>query len=236
MAEKVGFITNVKPEWMDIGFQCKAAGKSKEEAKPIIEEALSATYKSKENVLKTRRILETVFLEEPTWILDSCVNNFTSGNLCQHLPMYWALLTSTYPVFYDTCHAIGVLNNYRDTVSLLQAREQVYEKWGARNIIHQAVKKVFQTLKDFNVLEPTEHPGQFKVNRFTVDDPQNVIALVGSVLTASENSYMTWESVVSSPALFPFRIEHVTQADLAASEHLLLERMGDGVVIRIKSV
>ena len=40
--------------------------------------------------------------------------------------------------------------------------------------------------------------------------------------------------IINHPALFAFRIEHVTQADIAACDHLLLERMGDEIVIRTK--
>lgn len=45
---------------------------------------------------------------------------------------------------------------------------------------------------------------------------------------------MTWEEIADHRALFPYEIEHVTQADLAACEKLCLERIGDDIVIRVK--
>ncbi|MBQ3424757.1 MAG: hypothetical protein IJH38_06140 [Clostridia bacterium] len=54
-----------------------------------------------------------------------------------------------------------------------------------------------------------------------------------AVLTASDNSYMTWERLTGNPALFPFSVVHVTQADAAACERLRLERMGGDTVIRL---
>ena len=45
---------------------------------------------------------------------------------------------------------------------------------------------------------------------------------------------MTWEEMIQHPALFPFHIDDLTQADMASCEHLCLERMGDDVVIRVK--
>ena len=50
MAEYVGFITNIKPEWMDLAYQCRIAGMSKEKAKPLIEEKVALTYKAKDNI------------------------------------------------------------------------------------------------------------------------------------------------------------------------------------------
>ena len=48
------------------------------------------------------------------------------------------------------------------------------------------------------------------------------------------NQYMTWEEMIQHPALFPFHIDDLTQADMASCEHLCLEHMGDDVVIRVK--
>ena len=53
------------------------------------------------------------------------------------------------------------------------------------------------------------------------------------LIERSGKEYMTWEEFISHPVLFPFRIENVTQADMASCEHLCLERMGDDIVIRL---
>jgi hypothetical protein len=44
---------------------------------------------------------------------------------------------------------------------------------------------------------------------------------------------MTWESFITHPAIFPFTINNVTQADIAAIPYLSMERMGEQVVFRI---
>ena len=234
MAEYVGFITNMKPEWMDLAFNCKINGLSKEDAKPLIEEAAAVTYSAKENILKTRRVLETVFYDTDSWILENSLDDYRSMTSEQRLPLYWSLLVSTFPIFYDTCKSIGTLAEYRETITLTQARQPVYDKWGSRNIIHQAVKKVFQTLKDFEMLSTSGKPGTFSLVSHRVSDRNLVNYLAVAILSASNSEYLTWEAIVGNRALFPFIVEHVTQADAAACEMLCLERMGDDVVIRMK--
>ena len=96
------------------------------------------------------------------------------------------------------------------------------------------MKKVFQTFKDFGILAPIDNQGNFIVSQILVNDPRIVYLLTDAVLQSGEKEYMTWESIINHPALFAFRIEHVTQADIAACDHLLLERMGDEIVIRTK--
>ena len=234
MAEYVGFITNMKPEWMDLAYGCRLKGLTKEEAKPIFEEAASSAYSAKENLLKTRRVLETIFYDNESWILESSLQDYRTLTVEQRLPLYWALLISTFPIFFDTCRSIGGIAEYRDTVTTTQARAPVYEQWGARNIIHQSVKKVIQTLKDFGALLPCGSRGVFNISRHSISDAKLVWYLAVAVISASPKEYLTWESIVNHRALFPFEIEHVTQADLAPCEKVCLERMGDDIVIRIK--
>jgi len=233
MAEYVGFITNIKPEWMDLAYQCRIAGMSKEKAKPLIEEKVALTYKAKDNILKTRRVLETIFYDSPSWIVEDSLDIYRTLTDEEKLPLYWALLISTFPIFYDTCKSVGTIAEYRDVITLTQARQPVYEKWSARNIIHQAVKKVFQTMKDLGVIAATGRPGSFTPTRHQVTQTRLVNYLVVAVLTGTDSSYLTWENIIGNRALFPFEVDHVTQADIAACSQLCLERMGDDVVIRL---
>ena len=234
MAEYVRFITNIKPEWMDLVYQCRINGLSKEEAKPKIEEQVALTYSAKENILKTRRVLETIFYDNSSWILDDSLKIYRTLTEEQRLPLFWALLISSFPIFFDTCKAVGAISEYRESITILQVRQMVYEQWGARNIIHQAVKKVFQTMKDLGIIVATSKPGVFTLTNHPVSDSCIVNYLAVAVLTAADASYMTWESIIGNRALFSFEIKHVTQADAAACEKLSLERMGDNVVIRVK--
>ena len=143
------------------------------------------------------------------------------------------MLISTFPIFYDTCRSVGTIAEYRDVVTITQARQPVYEKWGARNIIHQAVKKVFQTMKDFGVIVVTGKPGAFSLTKHQVSQKQLVNYLVVAVLAGTGSSYLTWESIIGNRSLFPFEVSYVTQADIASCHQLSLERMGDDIVLRL---
>ena len=67
-----------------------------------------------------------------------------------------------------------------------------------------------------------------------VTDPKVVALLFASVMLATEQQYMTWESFITHPAIFPFAITDVTQTDMAAVPYFAMERMGEQVVFRIK--
>jgi hypothetical protein len=60
--------------------------------------------------------------------------------------------------------------------------------------------------------------------------------LFASILLDTEQQYMTWKRFISYPAIFPFSICDVTQADMAAVSYLAMERMGEQVVFRVISL
>lgn len=234
MAERVGFISNVTPEWLDTAFSCVQSGKNEAEANEVLNDLISQVFTAKENIGKSRRVLDMLFYGPDSWMLQKAISTGKDLTNIERIPVYWSLLLTTFPIFYDTCVAIGTSLSYRDTISLMQTRQRVYDKWGERSIIHQAVKKVFHTLKDFGILAPIDKQGNFALTQRTINNPHIVYLFATAILQASGKEYMTWESIVNHPALFPFQIEHVTQADIAACDHLGLERMGDAVVIRAK--
>lgn len=67
-----------------------------------------------------------------------------------------------------------------------------------------------------------------------VSDVKTVALLFAAVMLATKQQYMTWESFITHPAIFPFTINDVTQADMAAIPYLVMERMGEQIVFRIK--
>ena len=137
-------------------------------------------------------------------------------------------------MFFDLSTVIGDLFSYRDEITLGQIRNRIIEKWGARETLQNALPKNIQTYKELTAIDAGKAPGSYLKGNITVDDPHIVQLLVAALLEQSGREYMRWEDILQHPALFPFHIQHVTQADMAACEYLLLERMGDDVVIRCK--
>ena len=82
---------------------------------------------------------------------------------------------------------------------------------------------------------PSGTLGTYNRNIMTMENPQVMQLLCAAIIERSGKEYMTWEEIIQHPALFPFRISNTTQADMAACDHLTLERMGDDIVIHLKT-
>ena len=119
-------------------------------------------------------------------------------------------------------------------LKLAQIKEKVLELWGARETLVHSLSKNLQSLKDIEVLEPVGKDGVYRPISYKIDDVQIVSLICATIIKVTNHEYMSWEEICQHPALFPFQIENVTQNDVAASDMLSLERVGDSVVLRLK--
>ena len=234
MAEQIGLARNFTLEWLDSAANCQLAGKNKAEAREYLDGIIGEKLHSKDNIRKTRTMMLNLWYDNEPWIQNVAIADYRDATHNEHLPLHWAMLLVYYPIFFDLSTVIGSLLEYREVITLQQIRSRIYEKWGARTTLEHSLSKNMQSLKDVGVLIPQQTVGTYTATKAVVDSKQIVYALANAIITNEKCEYMTWEEIIHHPALFPFEIKHVTQADLAACDRFALERMGDNVVIRMK--
>ena len=235
MAERIGLSKNVTLEWMELAANCRLAGKTQEEAYPILNERIGETIHSPVNSKQIRVILFNMWYRPEDWFLYACTKAAEGLPTDERIGIHWALLIKRYQVFYDLSTVIGGLFDYRDEITMSQIRNRIFEKWGARDTLQNCLSKNIQTFKELKSLVAIKPAGVYQKNKTVINNPHIIQVLCAAVIERSGKQYMTWEELIQHPALFPFQIENLTQADLTTCDHLCLERMGDDVVIRIKT-
>lgn len=234
MAERVGFARNICEEYLNVVADCKLADKPLLETRDILNALIGTHIHAETNIKNTRVILLNTWYRNEPWFQDMCIEIAKEITTPERIPLHWALLMVAYPVFFDLCSIIGSMLDYRDEITATQIKERIFESWGARTTLLHALSKNLQTMKDIRILEPQAKNGVYKPICHTVDNKKIVSVLAAAILKCSGQEYMTWEEIIHHPALFPFTIEYVTQADLAAYDRFALERMGDNIVIRFR--
>ena len=234
MAERIGLSKNVKLEWMNLAADQHLLGKTQTEAMPVIDERIHESIKCQANVRTIRAILMNMWFKNQDCFLEKATNVTRGISYNERLAVHWALLLVRYPFFYDLCSAIGNLFEFRDEITIEQIRNRVYDKWGARATLKPGLSQVIHMLKDLKILNPVKPTGTYTHNSIIVSDVNIMQLLCASIIFASGKEYMTWENITQHPAIFPFCVEGITQADMASWDQLCIERMGDDVVIRIK--
>ncbi len=232
MAERIGLSKNIKLEWMNLAADQHLAGKTQIEAVPVIDEKIRESVTCQANVRTIRAVLMNMWFKNQDWFLERASEVIRVASSNERIAIHWAMLLKRYPVFYDLCTVIGGLFQYREEITLAQIKNRIFEKWGARDTLQSCLSKNIQMLKELRALNAIKPVGTYTHNTMIISDVHVIQLLCYSIICATGKACITWEDILHHPALFAFKIQNVTQGDMAACEKLILERMGDDVVIR----
>ena len=233
MADIVALSKPISLDLLNEVYEEFIAGLSKQESKEKLDEIISQKISSKDNIRKTRTIVQNLWYVDSDWFHEEAASVARYLTRIERLPIHWALLMNYYRLFTDMCTVLGQLFEIKDAVSATQIKSEIYSKWGARNTLDASLSKTLKSLRDM------EHSllaaARLLCQSYAYcSDPKVVALLFAAVMLATEQQYMTWESFITHPTIFPFAISDVTQADMAAVPYLAMERMGEQVVFRIK--
>ncbi len=233
MAERVGLLRTVTLDWMDQAVNYRLTERSQEEAIALLDGQISGLYQNPVNIRQARTILINMWYRPDDWFLAQSLQAADGLTALERISLHWALLIKRYQFFYDLSSSIGRLFEFRDEISIDLIRTRVFELWGFRGTLDACIRKNVKTIREMKCMQEGKTNGFYTKETQPLSTVSAVQLLCAAVIERSGKEYMTWEEVISHPALFPFRIENVTQADMASCEHLSLERMGDDVVIRL---
>lgn len=234
MAERVGLLRTVTIGWMEQAVNCRLMGKSQEEAIALLDGQISELYQNPVNIRQARTILINMWYRPDDWFLAESLHAAEGLTAMERTPLHWALLIERYQFFYDLCSSIGRLFAFRDEISIDLIRSRVFDIWGFRGTLDACIRKNVKTIREMNCMQEGKSNGLYVRKTQILNSVSAVQLLCAAVIERSGKEYMSWEEFISHPAIFPFQICDVTQANMASCEHLCLERMGDDVVIRVK--
>lgn len=235
MAENVTFTRSINLDLLNEVYEEYIAGLTKIESKAKLDEIIGQNISSKDNIRKTRTILQNLWFVDNDWMRNEAVEAARYLTRAERLPVHWAMLMICYPIFTDLCTVLGQLFELKDAVSATQIKEEIYNKWGARSTLETSLSKNLKSLRDMDTLKRAEKHTNYEKVTHKVFDTKVVAFLFATIMQATEQQYMTWESFTTHPAIFPFAICDVTQADMAAVPYLTMERMGEQIVFRVNT-
>ena len=233
MAAPVTFSRNLNIEWLNAVAEYRLEGRTRDEAADALNELVSRKIVSKDNIRKSRTLLLSIWYDNDPWFLNLAVKACRDLPKNQWLPVHWALMLIKFPIFYDVCDVAGKLLDYKESITIAQIQQRVFEKWGARNTMLHTLPKIIQTLKDIHALNPGEEKRSYKSNTWEISDVQSAIMLTAALLSSKEHAQMTWSELSQNPAIFPFELTRVSQADVASCEKIRLEKSGNEIKLRL---
>jgi len=102
---------------------------------------------------------------------------------------------------------VGRLIRLQGTAGAAQIIRRTEEQFGERQIVARALQRVLRTFVEWGVLEDTTEKGIYQASaNIFIDDPKVSAWLVEAMLISGDTNTGVLQTIVKSPALFPFSL------------------------------
>lgn len=130
--------------------------------------------------------------------------------------VHWGMIMTSYPFWARVADAVGRLLRLQKSVGASQIKRRMHEQFGDRELVSRATRTVLRSFVNWGVLQDGPVKGMyFQGPELACTEPKLTAWLVEAVLRASSNEKVVLNSLLNSPALFPFDIMHISADHLS---------------------
>src|SRR5690554_1350149 len=233
---QVGFSQRVPLDWFERTANLVLAGNDRKTIESVLQGFLEdkrsvGGRSTRGNREKTITILLRTWLSVPDELLelrDEGLELLRSYPPSDHLLIHWGMVGAVYPFWMMVATHVGRLLRLQGSAAASQVQRRMREQYGERETVSVAAKRVLRSFVDWGVLLDTELSGVYSRGvTIPVQDPQLVAWIVEAVLHACTNASIPLRDLLSSPGLFPFRIESVSAENIrTVTQRLDILRQG----------
>ena len=233
MAEQISLTNNVDLVWMELAANCRIRGKSREEAREILNSKIGETITSKDNIRKKRDILLNMWYRDDEWFINRSIQAAEGMPTNSRIALHWAQLLRYYPVFYDLARLMGKLFEFQETITTGQIRQKIFDEWGERSTLDYSTGKIIAAMK---ALEAVSSPGTGKyiASSIPVKNEEVVSFLIKTAMHFSGSSYYSFSALNDFPFLFPFDYK-VTKEQLMNDKTIVLSVFDSTLSVGLKN-
>lgn len=153
------------------------------------------------------------------------------------LAVHWAMISASYPFWYNVARQTGRLFALQDQVCQAQVVKRLKEQYGDRDTIVRYASYVLRSFVDWGVLKDTHTRGCYiKSSPIVISDNDLVVTLIEAGLHALPGGKAALDVVLNSPTLFPFSLPAMSGDIISSStDRVSVDRYGlDDELLRLK--
>lgn len=228
--DQIGFSQRVRLEWLERTANLVLAGNDK----ALVNAALQELLKDKVSVggqaeRGNREKIISILLK--TWVTipnelnalrDDGMDLLNRVPRCDHLVIHWGMVTAAYPFWSGVATQVGRLLRLQGSAAAAHVQRRVRERYGERETVSRAARRVLRSFLDWGVLRETGSKGIYTSGTtLSIEDPRLIAWLMEATFRARVNGAAPLIDLIQSPSLFPFEIKHVHAENLVASSSRL---------------
>ena len=235
LTPQVGFSQRVRLEWLDKTANLILAGNDQLDIQDALQELLADKVSIggrsvRGNREKTITILMKIWLNVPhglEGLRDEGLNMLRDARANHRVAIHWGMALAVYPFWGEVAAQVGRLLRLQADLTAEQVQRRIKERYGDRQTVSRATRRVLRSFIDWDVLDDTERRGRYaRGGQHSIADEAMIGWLAESVLRSRVGS-TTARSLLDDPAIFPFRLAHLSSARLVSfSPRLEVLRLG----------
>ena len=245
---QIGFSQRVQLDWLEHTAALVLAGQTREQIETALQECLRDKLSiggtaQRGNREKAITILLKIWVSVPPWLQpfrDDGLGHLRRLPDADHIAVHWGMTMAAYPFFGAVAEAVGRLMRLQGTCAAAQIQRRIREHLGERETVARAARRILRCFVDWGVLQETREKGVYQASPARpVQDKQLAAWLIEAALLAQGTDTCVLQTLLQTPALFPFRIPRLYAADLEGQGRVEIFRQGldeDMVTLRVPSV
>lgn len=244
--DKLGIKQTVQMHWMDHVVKMMLAGLNEKEIRAELDEFLATQKQSggtgdrgKKTYGMAISILASWFAPDKELIpfRDRALKLIQNENAQNWLAYHWAVISASYPFWFNVAKQTGRLFNLQDQITQAQVFSRLKEQYGDRETVSRNARYAIRSFVAWGVLEDSRFKGCYiKSKPIKIDDPNLTILLYESALHADREGKAVFGLLKNSPAFFPFQLDALTGDYISQKNNSIdVVRYGlDGELLRLR--
>lgn len=218
--DKLGIKQTVQKVWMDKTVQMMLAGLSEKEIRSELDEYLSTQKQSggvgergKKTYGMAISLLAAWFSpgQELIGFRDDALSLARNMQPQDWFPLHWAILSASYPFWFNVAKQAGRLLNLQDQITQPQIFGRLKEQYGDRETVARNARYTVRSFVAWGALKDSETKGCYeKAATVSITDPNLAILMFESALLATSDAKGALGLLLNNPAFFPFQLPTMT--------------------------
>lgn len=233
--DQIGFSQRIHLDWLEYTANLVLAGNPRDEIVAALSERLKEKLSvgndpERGNRDKAISILTKVWVTVPKdlqTLRDEGLDHLRTGGPSERMLVHWCMCMAVYPFFGTVADAVGRLLRLQGTAGAAQVQRRLRERYGERETVARAARRILRTYIDWGVLHETEEKGLYRApTTQAIGDITLALWAVRATFFATDDTPRAATALLHGPHIFPFDLPLPSIRELEACATLETLRHG----------
>ena len=215
--DKLGIKQTIQIHWMDHVVKMMLSGLNEKEIRAELKEYLAKEKPFNGSIPKTHQfviqILASWFAPDKDLIpfRDHALALIRHADPRNWLPYHWAVISASYPFWFNVAKQTGRLFNLQDQITQVQVFSRLKEQYGDRETVARNARYAIRSFVAWGVIEDSNAKGCYEQCKpMEINEANLTILLYEAALYADKEGKAVLGLLKNNPAFFPFQLSVLT--------------------------